>query len=176
MTGSAVRSVPLDWQGPVGSSAQAASVATGVAAQPGILQASPAATAPFSAASHTGEAGTTAAGSGSILAVPQDYQSHIRTFRFLQGSLRPGGIVLDQQLAATLQAKLGDRVAITLPASEPAARPGAGPAARQRGDHAARHVRGDDRSHAAGDPARGDRLRGRARSAERGAVAGTGAG
>ena len=113
MTGSAVRSVPLDWQGPVGSYAQARRVAGAVAAQPDIQQASATATAPFAGASHTGSGGTTDAGSGSILAVPSDYLAHIHTFRFLQGSLRPGAIVLDQQLAATLQAPIGDTVTIT---------------------------------------------------------------
>jgi putative ABC transport system permease protein len=112
MTGSAVRSVPLDWQGPVASYKQALSVAGGVGQQPGVQQASPAATAPFTAASHTGPGGVTTAGSGSILAVPPDYLSHINTFRFLQGSLRSGGVVLDQQLAATLQAHIGDTVGL----------------------------------------------------------------
>jgi putative ABC transport system permease protein len=113
MTGSAVRSVPLDLQGPVASYAQSRAVAAGVASQSGILQASAAATAPFAAASHSGSAGTTSAGSGSILAVAPGYDAHIRTFRLLQGSLRPGAIVLDQQLAATLQAHIGDDVTIT---------------------------------------------------------------
>ncbi|HWX74026.1 MAG TPA: hypothetical protein VNZ05_01890, partial [Solirubrobacteraceae bacterium] len=121
MTGSAVRSVPLDWQGPVSSLAQARSVAAGVARQPGVLQATATATAPFAAASHTGPAGTTNAGSGSILAVDPGYSEHIRTFRLLQGSLQPGAIVLDQQLAATLQAHIGDAVTLS-------ARPGAAPA------------------------------------------------
>jgi putative ABC transport system permease protein len=113
MTGSAIRSVPLDWQGPVASYAQARNVAAGVARQPGIQQASATATGPFTAASHTGSAGVTNAGNGSILAVPPDYLSHIKTFRLLQGSLRPGAIVLDQQLAATLQARIGDTVTMT---------------------------------------------------------------
>jgi putative ABC transport system permease protein len=120
VTGSAVRSVPLDWQGPVASYAQARQVAAGVEHQSGVLQASPAATAPFAAASHVGAAGTTNAGSGSILAVPPGYLTHIRTFRFLQGSLRPGGVVLDQQLAATLQARIGDAITLT---PRPGARP-----------------------------------------------------
>src|SRR5438132_2698129 len=67
MTGSAIRSVPLDWQGPVASYPQARQVAAGVAAQPGIEQASATATAPFAGASHAGPGGTTDAGSGSIL-------------------------------------------------------------------------------------------------------------
>ena len=46
MTGGAVRSVPLDWQGPVGSYKADLQVAAGVARQPGVLQASPTATAP----------------------------------------------------------------------------------------------------------------------------------
>ncbi len=120
MTGSAIRSVPLDWQGPVGSYAQARHVAAGVAAQPGIEQASAAATAPFTGASHTGAGGTTDAGSGSLLAVPPGYLTHIHTFRFLQGSLRPGAVVLDQQLAATLQAQIGDSITLT---PRPGARP-----------------------------------------------------
>jgi putative ABC transport system permease protein len=118
MTGSAIRSVPLDWQGPVASYRQALEVAGGVARQPGIEQASATATAPFVTASHTGSSGTTNAGNGSILAVPPGYLRHINTFRFLEGSLRLGAIVLDQQLAATLQAKIGDTISIR-------ARPGA---------------------------------------------------
>src|SRR5207244_11611036 len=50
---------------------------------------------------------------GSILAVPPDYLDHIPTFRFLRGSLKPGEIVLDRQLAATLQAQPGDSIART---------------------------------------------------------------
>src|SRR6202008_2427386 len=73
MTGAAVRSVPLDWQGPVGSYAQARAVSAGVARQTGVQQASAAATAPFSGASHSGPAGVTDAGSGSILAVSPGY-------------------------------------------------------------------------------------------------------
>src|SRR5205085_3441309 len=94
--------------------------AAGVASQPGIEQASATATAPFAGASHAGAGGTTDAGTGAILAVPPDYLAHIHTFRFLQGSLRPGAIVLDQQLAATLQARIGDTVALT---PRPGARP-----------------------------------------------------
>ena len=120
MTGSAIRSVPLHWQGPVSSYSQALSVATGVSQQPGIQQSSATATAPFAGASHSGGGGTTDAGSGSILAVPPDYLTHIHTFRFLQGTLQPGAIVLDQQMAATLQAHIGDAVTIT---PRPGARP-----------------------------------------------------
>src|SRR5205085_1587979 len=64
----------------------------------------------FAGASHTGAGGTTNAGSGQLLAVPPNYLAHIHTFRLLQGSLRPGAIVLDQQLAATLQAHIGDTI------------------------------------------------------------------
>jgi putative ABC transport system permease protein len=113
MAGSAIRSVPLDWQGPVGSYGQARTVAAGVAQQRGILQASPVATAPLAGATHAGPRGITSSGSGAILAVPADYQKHIDTFRFLQGGLRPGAVVLDQQTAATLQAAVGDRVALS---------------------------------------------------------------
>ena len=120
MTGSAIRGVPLDWQGPVSSYGQAQSVAAGVARQHGILQASATATAPFAAASHSGPAGLTNAGSGAVLGIPLGYPAHIHTFRFLQGSLKPGAIALDQQMAATLQAHIGDVVSLT-------ARPGARP-------------------------------------------------
>src|SRR5947209_5604327 len=113
MTGSAIRSVPLDWQGPVASYPQARQVARGVAAQPGIQQASATATAPYASASHTTASGMTDAGSGQVLAVPSDYLTHIHTFRFLQGSLRPGAVDLDQQLAAQLQARIRDSVTIT---------------------------------------------------------------
>jgi putative ABC transport system permease protein len=120
MAGSAIRGVPLDWQGPVSSYRQAQSVAARVARQAGIVQASATATAPFASASHTGPTGLTNAGNGAVLAIPPGYQAHIDTFRFLQGSLAPGSIVLDQQMAATLHARIGDFISLT-------ARPGARP-------------------------------------------------
>jgi putative ABC transport system permease protein len=121
MTGSAVRSVPLDWQGPAATYAAAARVAGAVARQPGIAEAVPAATAPFAGAVHVSPSvGTIRSGAGSILAVPPSYLSHIHTFRFLRGSFRPGEIVFDQQLAATLQVQPGDRVTLT---PRPGARP-----------------------------------------------------
>lgn len=112
MTGSAVRGVPLDWQGPVASREQATRIAAAVARQPGILQASPVATAPFAAADHQSPAGSIRTGRGSVLAVPTGYLSHLHTFRLLHGGLRPGQVVLDQQLAATLQAKIGDTISL----------------------------------------------------------------
>lgn len=112
MSAGAVRDVPLDWQGPVASAPQATNVAAGVARQSGVLQASPAATAPFAGAASRGPNGTTSSGSGSVLAVPPDYLRHLSTFRLLQGSLTPGQIVLDQQMAATLQARIGGTVSL----------------------------------------------------------------
>jgi putative ABC transport system permease protein len=114
MTGSAVRSVPLDWQGPVNSYGAAISVARGAGNQPGIAESAATATAPFAGLEHTSSAvGTIRAGQGSILAVPPGYLDHLHTFRYLRGSLRPGQVVLDQQLAATLQVQPGDRVTLT---------------------------------------------------------------
>jgi putative ABC transport system permease protein len=112
MTATAVRSVPLDWQGPVGSAAAANRVAAEVAKQPGVAAAEPVATAPFAGAQHTSAAGSIRAGGGSILAVPPGYPQHVHTFRLLHGALRSDGVVLDQQLAATLQAGVGDTVRI----------------------------------------------------------------
>jgi putative ABC transport system permease protein len=119
MTGSAIRSVPLDWQGPVASFAQADRVAAAASSEPGIEQASATATAPFAGASHSGTAGITDAGAGSLFAVSPDYPVHFHTYRLLQGTLRDGAIVLDQQLAATLQARIGDNVSITPRAGAP---------------------------------------------------------
>ncbi|MGB2953134.1 MAG: ABC transporter permease, partial [Gaiellaceae bacterium] len=85
-----------------------------------VLEAAPVATAPFAGAVHTAAVGTIRSGAGSILAVPPGYLDHIRTFRFLRGSLRPGEIVFDQQLAATLQVQPGDTIRLT-------PRPGAAP-------------------------------------------------
>src|SRR2546421_6282519 len=121
MTSSATRSVPLDWQGPVGSAQQAEHAARAVARQHGVLEAVPAATAPFAGAQHIKRGvGTIRSGAGSILAVPPGYLAHIHTFHFLRGSLRPGEIVFDQQLAATLQVQPGDHVLLT---PRPGARP-----------------------------------------------------
>src|SRR5207248_3392236 len=87
----AVRSVPLDWQGPVGSYRAATSVAAGVARQPGVAEAVPTATAPFAGLEHTSPTvGTIRSGAGSILAVPPRYLTHLHTFRLLRGSQRPG--------------------------------------------------------------------------------------
>src|SRR2546423_14219571 len=47
MTGGAVRGVPLDWQGPVGSYPAAGRGAPGVSLQPGVLAAEPRAAAGF---------------------------------------------------------------------------------------------------------------------------------
>ncbi len=120
MSGTAIRSVPLDWQGPVASYPQAERIAAGVAKQRGVLHALPAATAPFATVSHSGPAGVSTAGSGEILAVPPGYERGFAVYRYLEGRLEPGQIVLDQQLAATLQAQLGDVVTIT---PRPSARP-----------------------------------------------------
>jgi len=112
---SAVRNVPLDLQGPVASYAEARAVAGQVAREPAVLQASAAATAPLSASEHQAANGLTSSGAGAVLAVPPSYDAHIHTFRFLQGSLVPGAIVLDQQMAATLQARIGDRATLRAP-------------------------------------------------------------
>lgn len=114
MTASATRSVPLDLQGPVASYPKARALAGAVGRHPDVAQASPVATAPFAGVSHLGAAGVTDAGAGAILAVPHDYLRHIDTFRLLHGGLRPGEIVLDQQLAATLRARIGDTVRLRL--------------------------------------------------------------
>src|SRR5262245_4577649 len=120
MSGGAVRSVPLDWQGPVASYGSAVRVAAEVSRQLGVAEAVPAATAPFSSFEHQAPAvGTIHAGAGSLLAIPPGYLDHLDTFRILRGTLRAGQIVLDQQLAATLQAQPGDVVALTPRAGRP---------------------------------------------------------
>jgi putative ABC transport system permease protein len=113
MTATTVRSVPLDWQGPVGSASAAKQVAARVAKQGGVAAAEPVATAPFAGAQHTSAAGTIRAGAGFVVAVPPSYRSEFHTFRMLYGSLKSDGVVLDQQLAATLQAGVGDTVLIS---------------------------------------------------------------
>ena len=76
--------------GPVGSYAAARKVAGGVARQPGVLAATPVATAPFAGIEHTAVAGTIRSGAGSILAVPPGYLAHFHTFRFLRGTPAAG--------------------------------------------------------------------------------------
>jgi putative ABC transport system permease protein len=112
---SAVRGVPLDLQGPVASYGQARAVAGEVSRQSGVRQASATATAPLTGAEHQSASGLTSSGAGALLAVPLDYRANIHTFRLLEGALRPGAIVLDQQMAATLQAHIGDRVKLNAP-------------------------------------------------------------
>src|SRR5689334_20068446 len=113
MTATAVRSVPLDWQGPVSSDLQARKLAAGTARETGVGAAYPTATAPFSGAAHRSSTGLVQSSNGSILAVPPNYTSGLHTMRFLQGGFAPGKVVLDQQLAATLQAGIGDTITIT---------------------------------------------------------------
>jgi len=113
MTGSAVRSVPLDWQGPVASQQVAERLALKVARQPGIRSAVPAASAPFAGALRNGSSGVIRAGRGEIFALPAGSLAHFGAIRLLHGSLQEGGVVLDQQLAATLQAQVGDTVQVT---------------------------------------------------------------
>jgi putative ABC transport system permease protein len=118
----ALRQVPLDLQAPVTSFHKDLRAAAGLARQPGVAYAAAAATAPFASAEHSGGGLSTQTASGSVLAVPRDYAANVHTFRMLQGSLRSGGIVLDQQMAATLQARIGDEVRLR-------PRPGAPPQA-----------------------------------------------
>src|SRR5215470_4456719 len=95
MTGSAVRSVPLDWQAPVGSARAAKQVAAVTAEDPAVRESVPVATAPFAGIVHRAAVGTIRAGAGAILAVPQNYTQSIHVYRFLRGGLRPGRVVLD---------------------------------------------------------------------------------
>ncbi len=106
----ALRQVPLDLQGPVTSYPKDLQVAGDVAKQPGVSYAAATVTAPFASAERNAQGLATQTASGAVLAVPGDYVAHIHTFRMLQGGLRPGGVVLDQQMAATLQAQIGDTI------------------------------------------------------------------
>src|SRR5262245_28975866 len=106
----ALRQVPLDLQGPVTSYPKDVRVAAGVRRQPGVAYSAAAATAPFATAERSVGGLTTQTSSGAVLAVPTDYPAHVHTFRMLQGGLRPWSVVLDQQMAATLQARLGDTI------------------------------------------------------------------
>jgi putative ABC transport system permease protein len=107
---SALRQVPLDLQAPVTSLTKDRQAAAGVARQPGVAYAAAVATAPFASAEHHTGSISTQTSKGAVLAVPPGYPNAIHTFRFLQGGLKPGGVVLDQQMAATLQAQIGDTV------------------------------------------------------------------
>jgi putative ABC transport system permease protein len=123
MTASAVRSVPIDWQGPVGSARAASAIARAAAAQPGVAEAAATATAPFAGVEHISRSlGVIRAGSGAILAVPPGYLAHINAYRYLRGSLKPGQIVFDQQLAATLQVQPGDTIMLTPRSGRPPVR------------------------------------------------------
>src|SRR5205807_6419400 len=65
MSAGAVRSVPIDWQGPVGSYGAATEVAGKVAAQAGVAEAAATATAPFAGIEHVSKkVGTIRAGAG----------------------------------------------------------------------------------------------------------------
>ncbi|MDX6606027.1 MAG: putative transport system permease protein, partial [Solirubrobacterales bacterium] len=106
----ALRQVPLDLQAPVTSFSNDQKVAAELSKQSGVAYAAAAATAPFASAEHSAGGQSTQTSNGSLLAVPRDYAAHVHAFRMLQGTLTPGGVVLDQQMAATLQAKVGDTI------------------------------------------------------------------
>ena len=112
VAGSAVRSVPLDLQGPVSSYDQARTVAAEVSHQSGVLQASPAATAPLAGGEHQGVNGLTSSGPGAVLAVPPGYAAHIHTFRSLQGwaTTLPAGT--DQHSPDRSQLRYRDRSSV----------------------------------------------------------------
>src|SRR5262249_40256349 len=77
MTAGAVRSVPLDWQGPVGSYHAAERTAAGVRQQPGVAEAVATATAPFAGLEHASPAlGTIRSGAGAGLDVPPVHPAH----------------------------------------------------------------------------------------------------
>src|SRR2546421_9648538 len=77
MTGSAVRSVPLDWQGRVDSAQAATQLARRISREHGVRAAVPAATAPLVGAEHSGASGTVQSGAGAILAVPPGYPARV---------------------------------------------------------------------------------------------------
>ena len=71
MTQGTVRSVQLDWQGPVPSYRAATQIAHATAADPAVANAFPVATAPFDGIVHRSAIGTIRAGAGAVLAVPR---------------------------------------------------------------------------------------------------------
>ena len=120
-------------------------------------QASATATAPFAGVTPHGPGGqhdARASGVGARRAAATTSRTSTPS-ACCTASLRPGGVVLDQQMAATLQARIGDTVRLVpragappqrytvsgvalitapdqaLPAAQPAARPGPGAAARR---------------------------------------------
>ena len=108
MTGSAVRSVPLDWQAPVASSVQAARIARRQSGGSGRPRGSPGGDGaiPRREPQSPGRIDPNWLGRRPRSAPPDI--SRFPTLRLLHGGFRAGEIVLDQQLAATLQARIGD--------------------------------------------------------------------
>src|SRR2546429_2869828 len=90
MTASAVRSVPLDWQGPVASYEKAGKVAAGVARQRGVSYAAATATAPFAGITHSGAAGPSSSASGSIPPVAPHLRPPLRAVPVLPGGRQEG--------------------------------------------------------------------------------------
>ena len=108
---SAVRQVPLDWQGPVTSYAKDQQAAAGGRAASRASPTRPrAATAPFARPSTAPAGISTQTSQGAVLAVPPRLPGAHPHLPLPARSLRPGGVVLDQQMAATLQARIGDTV------------------------------------------------------------------
>jgi putative ABC transport system permease protein len=114
MTRAAAGRVPLDWQAAVADAPTAVSLADRLRQIQGIAQSAPASTSTFAGASHRLSASLATAGAGSILAVPPDYIGRLTPFHLLTGRLDPGGVVLSQPLASTLQAQVGDTVVLQL--------------------------------------------------------------
>ena len=106
---SALNQVPLDLQAPVTSLAKDQRAAAGVARQPGVAYAAAAATAPFSSAERSAGASRPRPRAEPSSRCPAAIRTHAH-LPHAPGRLRAGGVVLDQQMAATLQAQVGDTI------------------------------------------------------------------
>lgn len=121
MTGRAIQRVPVDWQIQAQKGADPAGLLEQITAYDGVRNAVPVGIADTTGLQTTSGGSTQRTGAGKVVGLPDGYaRAFPGELRTLSGA--PTGVLLAQQTAANLHAKLGDQVSIARPGGLPVTR------------------------------------------------------